>query len=104
MLALAKARDISIIILALESIVVGILLSVLIIQVTRLTKMLREEVMPILYSTQETLSTVRGTTTFVSDRVIQPVVKVSSYTAGMRQAVKVLFGRPNEANEHQGGS
>jgi hypothetical protein len=51
--------------------------------------------MPILYSTQETLGTIRGTTTFVSDRVVQPVVKVSSYTAGVRQAVSVLFGRSN---------
>ena len=92
---LSSVRDLSIIILALESLVVGVLLSVLIVQVTRLIRMLRDEVMPILYSTQETLGTIRGTTTFVSDRVVQPVVKVSSYTAGVRQAVSVLFGRSN---------
>jgi hypothetical protein len=92
---LGSVRDLSIIILALESLVVGVLLSVLIVQVTRLIRMLRDEVMPILYSTQETLGTVRGTATFVSDRVVQPVVKVSSYTAGVRQAVSVLFGRNN---------
>ena len=90
---LSSVRDLSIIILALESLVVGVLLSILIVQVTRLIRMLRDEVMPILYSTQETLGTVRGTTTFVSDRVVQPVVKLSSYTAGVRQAVSVLFGR-----------
>ena len=92
---LSSVRDLSIIILALESLVVGVLLSILIVQVTRLIRMLRDEVMPILYSTQETLGTIRGTTTFVSDRVVQPVVKVSSYTAGVRQAVSVLFGRSN---------
>ncbi len=90
---LGSVRDLSIIILALESLVVGVLLSILIVQVTRLIRMLRDEVMPILYSTQETLGTVRGTTTFVSDRVVQPVVKLSSYTAGVRQAMSVLFGR-----------
>jgi hypothetical protein len=90
---LGSVRDLSIIILALESIVVGVLLGVLIVQVTKLIRMLRDEVMPILYSTQETLNTMRGTTTFISDRVVQPVVKVSSYTAGMRQAISVLFGR-----------
>jgi hypothetical protein len=90
---LGSVRDLSIIILALESLVVGVLLGVLIVQVTRLIRMLRDEVMPILYSTQETLGTVRGTTTFVSDRVVQPVVKLSSYTAGVRQAMSVLFGR-----------
>jgi hypothetical protein len=92
---LGSVRDLSIIILALESLVVGVLLSILIVQVTRLIRMLRDEVMPILYSTQETLGTVRGTTTFVSDRVVQPVVKLSSYSAGVRQAVHVLFGRGN---------
>jgi hypothetical protein len=92
---LSSVRDLSIIILALESLVVGVLLSILIVQVTRLIRMLRDEVMPILYSTQETLGTVRGTTTFVSDRVVQPVVKLSSYSAGVRQAVHVLFGRSN---------
>jgi hypothetical protein len=90
---LGSVRDLSIIILALESIVVGVLLGVLIVQVTKLIRMLRDEIMPILYSTQETLNTMRGTTTFISDRVVQPVVKVSSYTAGMRQAISVLFGR-----------
>ena len=92
---LSSVRDLSIIILAFESIVIGILLGVLIVAVTKLIRMLRDEVLPILYSTQETLGTIRGTTTFVSDRVVQPVVKVSSYTAGVRQAVSVLFGRNN---------
>jgi hypothetical protein len=92
---LSNVRDLSIIILAFESIVIGILLGVLIVAVTKLIRMLRDEVLPILYSTQETLGTIRGTTTFVSDRVVQPVVKVSSYTAGLRQAVNVLFSRSN---------
>jgi hypothetical protein len=90
---MGTARDIAIIVLALETIMIGVLLAVLVIQVIRLVKLLREEVMPILRSTQETASTVRGTATFVSDRVIQPVVKISSYTSGVRRAVSVLFGR-----------
>jgi hypothetical protein len=94
-LNLAIVRDLSIILLAVESIVIGIILSVLVIQLMRLVKLLHEEVLPILRSTQETAGTVRGTATFVSDRVIQPVVKVSSYSAGVRQAVSVLFGGKN---------
>ncbi|MCX7707487.1 MAG: hypothetical protein N2204_05730 [Anaerolineae bacterium] len=87
------ARDIAIIVLAVESIVIGILLAVLVIQVIRLVRLLREEVLPILNSTQETVSTVRGTATFMSDHLVQPIVKVSSYAAGARQAVNVLLGR-----------
>ena len=87
------ARDIAIIVLALESIVIGLLLAVLVIQVIRLVKLLREEVLPILNSTQETVGTVRGTADFVSDHLVQPMVKASSYAAGARQAVSTLFGR-----------
>ncbi|PKO22919.1 MAG: hypothetical protein CVU38_06775 [Chloroflexi bacterium HGW-Chloroflexi-1] len=85
------ARDVAIIVLAVESIVIGVLLSILVIQVIRLVKMLRHEVLPILSSTQETVRTVRGTASFVSDHMVQPVVKVASYTAGARQAVRTLL-------------
>jgi hypothetical protein len=55
-------------------------------------------VLPILYSTQETVSTLRGTATFVGDRVVQPVVKISSFSAGLRGAVASVFRGP-AANE-----
>lgn len=92
---MATARDIAIIVLALESIVVGVLLAILVIQVMRLVRLLREEVVPILRSTQDTVSTVRGTTDFMADHLVQPVVKASSYAAGARQAINTLFGRSN---------
>lgn len=95
MLALVAARDISIIILALASIAVMVLLAVLIFQIIRLTKMLREELLPMLQATQETLGTVRGTATFMGDHVVQPVVKASSYAHGVKSALRALFsGQP----------
>jgi hypothetical protein len=45
---LAAARDVSIILVAIESLIIGILLTVLVIQLVRLTKLLREELLPIL--------------------------------------------------------
>ena len=89
---LAAARDVSIILVAIESLVIGVLLSVLVIQLARLSKLLREELLPILVATQDTVGTVRGTTTFVGDRVVQPVVTVSSYAAGVRGALGALVG------------
>jgi hypothetical protein len=89
------ARDIAIIIVAFESIVIGILLAILVIQVIRLVRMLRDEVLPILNSTQETVGTVRGTATFVSDHMVQPVVKAASFTAGARKAINVALGFKN---------
>ena len=85
-------RDIAIIVLAIESIIIGILLAVLTIQVYKLVKMLREEVKPMLEATQETVGTVRGTATLLSEHLVSPVVKAAGYVSGLRQAAKTLAG------------
>jgi hypothetical protein len=86
----AVLRDISIIVLALVTIVVGIFLAILVFQLQSLIVLLRDEIAPILDSVNETAGTVRGTTTFVSDAVVSPMIKVASYTAAVRQTVKTL--------------
>ncbi|MCB0096221.1 MAG: hypothetical protein KDE46_10895 [Caldilineaceae bacterium] len=86
----AYMRDIAIIIIAVQSIVIGALIAVLILQVWRLIKMVQTEIKPMIDDMQDTIGTVRGTTTFVSDNIVQPVAKTSGYMAGMRTAVKVL--------------
>ena len=86
----ATIRDLAIIIIAIQSIVIGVLLGVLVWQVWRLVKMLQTEIKPILKDAQDTVSTVRGTTTFVSDTVVDPVVKTSSTIVGLRATVRSL--------------
>lgn len=86
-------RDIFIILMAVESLAIGILLIVLITQIISLTKLLREEVLPILDSTNETVSTVKQTTNFVSDAVVSPLIKVVSTTAAVRGGLKAIFRR-----------
>jgi len=88
----ATLRDIFIIALALESVVIGLVLLLLVIQVTRLINLLQEEIKPILESTSETVNTVRGTTTFVSEKVVTPVVTLSSYATGVWRAIQVIAG------------
>lgn len=86
----ATIRDIAIIVIAVQSIVIGVLLGVLVWQIWRLVKMVQTEIKPILKDAQETVSTVRGTTTFVSDNVVDPVVKTSSTIVGLRATVRSL--------------
>jgi hypothetical protein len=93
---MAAARDVAIIILAVESIIIGALLAFLIFQVQALVRLLREEVQPILDSVNETASTVRGTTTFVSDTVVSPVVRVAGLISAVRRIVDVLVRRKTE--------
>ena len=90
----AVVRDIAIIVLALVTGVIGIFLAILIFQVQSLIALLRNEVKPILDSANQTVSTVRGTSTFVSDSVVSPMIQVLSFASGVRQTAKVLFRGP----------
>ena len=95
---LSAARDVAIIVLAFESLVVGALLIVLLFQVRSLVKLLQEEIKPLLESANETVNTMRGTTSFVSENVVSPVVRIHSVLAGVRGGIKTLFSarRPRE--------
>lgn len=83
-------RDIFIILMALESLIIGLALIILIVQLARLTNLLQNEVKPILESTNETISTLRGTTKFLSDNLVDPVVKVNSSMAAVRRIFDLL--------------
>jgi hypothetical protein len=89
----ATVRDVAIIFLALESIVIGIILLILVWEIRNLAKMLREDIKPILQSADETARTVRGTTTFVSENFVTPLVRVSSFTSGVVEAIRIVVGR-----------
>lgn len=87
-------RDILIIALALESCLFGVVLLFMLLMIVRLVNMLEFEIKPILEKTNETVGTIRGTTTFVSKNVVKPVTEARVHVAGIRQAVKALFGNP----------
>ena len=86
-------RDIIIIFLAAESVVFGLVLVVLIVQVARLTALIENELRPILESTNETLGTLRGTTQFLSRNMVSPVIRVNSSVAAIRRALGALKTR-----------
>lgn len=86
-------RDLAIILLAVESLVIGVLLVILIFQVISLTRLLRNEVKPILSSADETVRTVRGTTVFVSEHLVNPLVRASSFASGIAQTLRILVRR-----------
>jgi hypothetical protein len=85
-------RDAAIIFVAFETLFIGILLIILIVQINSLVVLLRDEIRPMLEAANETLSTVRGTTQFVSHNVVSPVVKWSGYLAGLQRIVRELAG------------
>jgi hypothetical protein len=86
----AVIRDVFIIFMALESLVIGLALVILVIQLARLINLLQNEIKPILDSTNETVSTLRGTTQFLSDNLAEPVIKLNEYFAGLQSLIKIL--------------
>lgn len=90
-----KVRDIFIIFMALESLVIGVALVILIVQLATLINLLQNEIRPIIKSTNETVNTLRGTVTFISDNLTQPVIQLNAYLAGIKQFFDLMRpGRP----------
>ncbi len=85
-----RIRDIFIILLALESLVIGAALIILLIQLAILINLLQNEVRPILEATQETVNNLRGTAQFLGENVVEPVIKLNSYLAGLQRMIQLL--------------
>jgi heme/copper-type cytochrome/quinol oxidase subunit 2 len=89
-----RVRDIFIIFMALESLVIGVALIILIVQLALLTNLLQNEIKPIIDSTNETVSTIRGTAAFLSDNLAEPVIKINEYLAYLKKITDLLnFGK-----------
>jgi hypothetical protein len=86
----ARFRDVFIIFMALESIIIGFVLIILVVQIARLINLLQNEIKPILDSTNETVSTLRGTTQFLSDNLAEPVIKLNEYFAGLQSFIRLV--------------
>ena len=86
----SQIRDIFIIILVLESFLIGAALIILIIQLALLSNLLQNEIRPILSSTKETIRTVKGTSQFISARAIRPIVSIGSILAGGRKLFEII--------------
>jgi amino acid permease len=85
-----RVRDIFIILMALESLLIGLVLIVLIVQIARLTNLLDNELKPILNSTNETISNLRGTTKFLSDNLVEPVIKLNEILAVFQRMLDII--------------
>lgn len=83
-----QIRDVFIIFLALESLIIGVALVVLIVQLSTLINLLQNEIRPIINSTNETVNTLKGTAKFVSDNLAEPVIKINQYAAMLKRIIK----------------
>jgi hypothetical protein len=65
-------------------------LIVLIVQLSSLVNLLQNEVRPMLEATNETINTLRGTTEFLGENLVEPVIKLNSYLAGLKRLLDMV--------------
>ena len=85
-----RIRDVFIIVVALESLVIGVALIVLVLQLASLINLLQNEIRPILNATNETVNTLRGTAEFLGESVVEPVIKLNGYLAGLYRMLELM--------------
>ncbi len=99
-MSLDNVRDIVIIVAG--SLAVLVLLAVLIITVvlglasrallSTVRSLLKDDLGPLLDSAQQTVQTVRGTTAFMGEKAVSPIIRVYGIVAGARRAAGVVTG------------
>jgi hypothetical protein len=109
--ATVRLRDIAFVVMALETLVLMILVLIVIVLMVILVVLVYDRVIPVLEqlnravnTVADTVHTVHGTTTFVSDKVVTPFIKVSSYAAGAARILKGvldLWPRGNKSDDQQ---
>ena len=64
---------------------------------------IRDHIVPALEKVDDTLKTVKGTTTFVSESVVSPIIKAAGAAAGARAMVQTLMrqGTSKSAKKEQ---
>ena len=97
--ATVRLRDISIVVMAVETLVLMILVLIVIVLLLTVIVLVYDRVIPILEQMNKTINTVvetahtvRGTTSFVSEKVVSPFIQVSSYAAGVVRIAKEIAG------------
>lgn len=84
--SLAVIRDLALVVLAL---LVIAQISVLLV----ISLLLYRQVRPILQRTQQIMNNARGTSAFVSETVVRPIIRVAGVLAGVRGAASALGRR-----------
>ena len=98
--ATAVLRDIFIIFLGLGAFIIILLLialvvitAYLVLKINDLIQLLNREIRPVLTQLQSTARTAQGTTSFLSENAVKPVITTASAVAGAQAVMRALFRR-----------
>jgi hypothetical protein len=91
--ALEKIRDIAVIYVVLTSTIAVILLAGITVALILLFMQLKDRAIPILDETSGTINRIRGTTNFVTEEAIKPLVTVAGKYSRFRAMSRVVTGK-----------
>jgi ABC-type sugar transport system permease subunit len=85
-----RVRDIFLILMALSSFVISVAFVILLVQIALLVNLLDNEIRPVLANLIESVNDLKGTTAFLSENMVEPVMKMNEYVAGLKRLVDIL--------------
>ncbi|KAA0241089.1 MAG: hypothetical protein HUU14_06995 [Dehalococcoidia bacterium] len=100
-------RDIVIVLAGFFWVLAGLLLAVLVVVLILLAitvrRVLRENAAPAIDSLRDTIDSVRGTTEFVGETAVSPIIRVYSVIKGVRTGVSAVTGLPERVRGRKKG-
>ncbi len=91
--ALERLRDISIIFIVLLSMIIVVLLAAITAALIYLVIQIKDIVIPMLEEATGTVKRVRGTTNFLTEEAVKPIVSVAGTYSRIRSMSKVVAGK-----------
>ncbi len=91
--ALEKIRDIAVILIVLASVLNVILLAAITVALVFLTFQIKDRVIPLLEEVTGTMKRVRGTTNFITEEAVKPIVTVAGTYSRIRSMTKTVNGK-----------
>jgi uncharacterized protein YoxC len=88
----AIVRDLVLILLAVQAMLLGIALIVLVLQLAAVVNLLQNEIDPVIRNLQDTSQTVKGTSQFLSENLTAPVIESKAWVAALRTLLQEIAG------------
>jgi hypothetical protein len=91
--ALERTRDIVIIFLSFQLLLVTIILAGITAGLLFLVMVLKDQVIPLLQELTETVKRLRGTTEFMTEEAVKPIINAAGQAAKVRAMVRTVTGQ-----------
>src|SRR3954466_10379410 len=91
--ALERLRDIAIIFLSFQLLLVTIILAGIAAGLVFLILVLKDQIIPLLTELTETAKRIRGTTEFMTEEAVKPIIKSAGQAAKWRATVRAISGQ-----------